>query len=84
MPTMDGFQILLNGEAIYSYNPNDKMLISISLGLPDCQIGKWETKIGTNVFSNNMIRGFDVGIAVTENSIAMGARIPLGLAKLIM
>ena len=84
VPTLDGFEILLNGEAIYSYNPTEKKLISITLRLPDCQISPAETRIGTNVFSMNIVAGFPVGIAVSEKGIALGAPIPPGLAKLIV
>jgi hypothetical protein len=82
LPTVDGYQILSNGEAIYNYNPNEKILISISLGLPNCEIGINETRVGNSIFSNNMIIGFDIGIAVGKKGISLGGPVPPGLAEL--
>jgi hypothetical protein len=81
-PRVDGIVILRNGEELYSYNSKDKLMSPITLKLPECQITPWSTRVGTNQFSGNFISGFGVGIAVTENGIAVGAPLPAGLAKL--
>lgn len=81
-PSFSGFKILKNGAVLYSYDPNDKRLESVSLGLPDCQITKWEIRIGNSKFSGNSISGYEVGLAVTPESIFVGAPMPPGLAKL--
>ena len=84
LPKIDGFVVSAGGIPLYSYNPTEKTLSSISLGLPECQISRWGTRIGSNQFSGNMISGFGVGIAVTPHGIAMGAPLPDGLAKLVV
>ena len=84
VPTTDGFKILSNGKPIYGYNPNEKTLTSIALGLPDCQVSPSQIRVGTNVFSSNMIVGSAVGIAVTADSIAVGAPLPPKLARLVI
>jgi hypothetical protein len=84
LPSVDGFQILSDGKALYNYNPEEKTLTSIDLGLPDCQIGRWQIRVGSNVFSGSTAIGFGVGIAVREDGVAMGAPLPPGLAKLVI
>lgn len=81
---IDGFTILKNGNAIYKYCPADKLLSSIALNLPDCTITHREIKIGSSIFSGNMVVGSAIGIIVTENGIGMGAPLPPNLAKLII
>lgn len=83
-PIIEGFEILENGNPIYSYNPQEKLLSSINLGLLDCKISQWEIRVGTNVFSGNTVSGFGIGIAVTKNGISMGTSLPPNLAKLII
>lgn len=80
--TEDGFKILENETELYSFNPETSTLIGHALSLPDLQIEKTEIRIGTNIFSGNMITGYGVGIAVTRNGIAVGAPVPERLAKL--
>lgn len=82
LPTGDGFKILSNRKELYTYNPRHKTLTSISLGLPECQIGKGETRVGTSILSGNFIAESGVGIAVTQNGMAIGAPLPTGLAEL--
>jgi hypothetical protein len=84
-PTIEGFTILSRaGDEVYTYSAHDKLLISISLGLPDCQIRSDAITVGTNRFSGNMIVGAAVGIAVTSTGIAMGAPLPPDLAALVL
>jgi hypothetical protein len=85
LPNDDGFKILSTGRPIYSYNPEEKTLISIDLELPDCQISRWQIRIGSNRFSGNTVIGSGVGIVAREDgSIAMGAPLPPGLAELVI
>ena len=84
VPVDDGFGILDNGKLIYEYNPEEKKLSSIELALPDCHISASQIRIGTNTFSNNIVSGFGVGIKVDEGSIAIGAPLPPGLARLVI
>jgi hypothetical protein len=83
-PSVEGFNILKDGVAVYSYNPNEKQLTSITLDLPECHITPTGTRVGNNEFSGNVISGFGVGIAVTKRGIAMGAPLPRNLAKLVL
>jgi hypothetical protein len=84
IPIDDGYAILSGDERLYIYNPKEKRITGIALRLPECQIRPSETRVGTNIFSGNMIAGYSVGIVVTENGIAMGAQLPPGLAKLVV
>lgn len=84
VPTADGFEIMGDSGALYSYSPNTKTVTAISLSLPPCQVGSTETRIGGNVFSGNVIAGYGVGIKVSSTDVAMGAPLPEGLAKLIV
>ena len=83
-PTIDGVTILENGKELYNYNPESKVLRSISLSLPECEIGPWQIRVGTNTFSGNMVSGYGVGIAVSEQGIGMGVPLPKNLAKLVV
>ncbi|MFN0074556.1 MAG: hypothetical protein ACKVVP_24000 [Chloroflexota bacterium] len=83
-PRIDGF-VVLNGENdLYSYNPTEKLLVSVSLNLPDCQITQLGTRVGSSVFSGNFISGTGVGIAVSDSGIAMGAPLPSKLATFVV
>ena len=65
---------LQDGRELYSYNPKEKLLSSITLDLPDVQISDEVTRIGTNSFSRNRISGYGVGIAVRSDGIASSVR----------
>ena len=83
LPTTSGFEIMLGGKPLSSYNPDERLLSSISLeGLPDCQILPDGVVVGTNRFMGNMVTGAGVGIAVDKDGIRMGAPLPPALAKL--
>jgi hypothetical protein len=84
LPTIDGYTILSDDKQLYTYNPKEKTLIGIDLGLPECQIKPWEIRVGSNVFSGSTIAGFGVGVAVQENGISIGSRLPPGLTKLVV
>jgi tricorn protease-like protein len=80
---LDGFTILSDdGAELYTYTPAEKRISDVSLGLPEVEIAADRIRIGTSTFSGNMVRGFGVGIAVTEDGMALGASLPEGLARL--
>ena len=76
-------EILENGIALYAFDPGTKTITGVTLRLPECQISAGGTRIGTNMFQNNVIRGSGVGIQVMpDGGIGMGGPLPPGLAKL--
>ena len=84
-PTFQGFTIVSRaGDEIYSYSPRERLLSSINLGLPDCQIRADAIMVGTHRFSYGRFAGTGVGIAVTPTSIAVGGPLPPNLAALIL
>src|SRR5713226_7917070 len=58
VPTFDGFNVLADGGPLYEYRPGEKTLISISLGLQDCQIGTYTIRVGTNTISGGILSGY--------------------------
>jgi hypothetical protein len=80
----DGFKIIINDNELYSYNPGKKTITALSLNLPECEINNSNIRVGTNMFSGNMVSGFGVGIIVDERGLGMGAPLPDGLAKLVV
>ena len=80
----NGFKIILNGNDIYSFDPNKKIITSISLNLPECELSASHTRIGSNIISGCSISGFGVGIVVDEQGMGIGAPLPEGLAELII
>jgi len=83
-PGFSGFKILKNGVPLYLYDPAEKRLESLSLGLPDCQVTPSAIRIGNNEFSGNSFVGFGVGLAVSTEGISVGAPLPPGLAHLTL
>jgi len=76
-------EILQDGNPLYAFDSGNKTIHGLTLRLPECQISNNATRIGTNLFQNNMISGFGVGIMVMEDGgIALGGPLPAGLAKL--
>lgn len=85
VPTFEGFTILSRSrDELYSYSRSTKKLTSISLDLPDCQVRRDAIRIGTNLFSGNMIAGYGVGISVTKTGMAIGGAMPQNLAELVV
>lgn len=78
----NGFKILSEGQALYTFNPDSGIITLVSLNPPECEVGEGGIRIGSNCFSYNTIIGSVVGIIVNESGIGMGARIPESLAKL--
>jgi hypothetical protein len=83
-PRVDGFVFLKDGVELYSYNPREKTISSITLGLPDVQIGVSGTRIGGSLFSGNVVTGFGVGVAASKGGTAIGAPLPPKLATLTL
>lgn len=81
---IDGFTIHKNGMGLYKYNPSDKLITGITLNLPECKITPSEIRVGSSIFSGNMVVGYGIGIFVTENGMGMGAPLPPNLAKLVV
>ena len=80
---IDGFTIIKNEVEIYKYNPVEKLLTSLALNIPDCQIASDGIRIGSSSFRHNKIQDSGIGIFVNERGMGMGAPIPQNLAKLI-
>ena len=80
----NGFKIILNGNDIYSFDPNKKIITSISLNLPECELNQSHTRIGSNIISGCSISGFGVGIVVDEQGMGIGAPLPEGLERLVI
>ncbi|GAG31109.1 unnamed protein product [marine sediment metagenome] len=80
----DGFKIIVDGQELYSYDPGRRIITGFSIKLPECEIQSTGIRIGTNMFSGNIIIGSGVGIVVDERGIGMGAPLPEGLAKLVV
>lgn len=82
LPGAAGFAIRVDNQDLYTYSADTKTLTPGSLSLPEVQVLPTETRVGSNIFSGNVVSGFGVGIAVSEHGIAMGAPLPEGLAEL--
>ena len=80
----DGFIVIANGQELYSFAPENRVITGISLNLPECEIRSNGIRIGNSVLSGNAVVGFGVGIAVNEQGFGMGAPLPAGLAKLVV
>lgn len=80
----DGFKIIVDEEELYTYDPSRKVVTGLVLKLPECEIQSSGIRVGTNMFSGNMVVGFGVGIVVDERGMGMGAPLPEGLAKLVV
>lgn len=83
-PRVDGIVILQAGVELYAYNPGEKTISSLSLGLPEVQISPTGTRIGTSWFSGNRVVGYGVGVYVRNEGIALGVPLPPKLAKLTL
>lgn len=76
-------EILQDGNPLYAFDSANKTIRGLTLRLPECQISENATRVGTNLFQNNMISGFGVGIMVMpDGGMAIGGPLPPGLAKL--
>ncbi len=78
----DGFVIYENEMQSYFYSPARRIFRDLTGRLPECELGKEFTRIGTNKISGGMVSGFGVGIGVSESGFFMGGPVPEGLASL--
>jgi hypothetical protein len=78
-----GFDVLVDGKPLYHYDPDQKILISIDLDLPDCQVGRQFVRVGANTFGSGEVTGFGVGIVVTTTATWLGAPLPRDLQGLV-
>lgn len=83
-PIEDGFKVILNGQELYSFNKERRVIKGLSQRLPECEIQGGGVRIGSNILSGNKVTGFGVGVAVYEQRIVMGADLPEGLARLVV
>lgn len=84
-PRRDGFVILQSrGVELYLYERSKHRLSSSVLNLPDCEVTRDSIKIGGSLFSGNVVAGFGVGLAVSEEGVVMGAPMPPNLAELVI
>ena len=74
-----GFDVLLDGKPLYHYDPDQKTLISIDLGLPDCQVGSRFVRVGANTFGSNGGTDSGIGIVVTTTATWIGGSLPQAL-----
>ena len=82
--TEDGFKVILNGQELYSFNKERRVIKGLSQRLPECEIQVGGVRIGSNILSGNNEIGFGVGVVVYEQRIVMGVNLPEGLARLIV
>jgi hypothetical protein len=74
---------IFDEEAIYIFDPERRSLQSVGLKLPECRIEPNRIWVGTNLFQNNRMSGFGVGIHVhADGGVSIGGPLPAGLAKL--
>jgi hypothetical protein len=81
-PDLGGIVILKDKIELYTYNPGEKTISSLSLGLPDVQISPSGTRVGNNWFSGNVFSGSGVGLSISRDGISLAAPLPSKLAKL--
>ncbi len=80
----DGFKVILNGQELYSFDKNRRIIKGLSRKLPECEIQSSGIRVGSNILYGNKGIGFGVGITVYEQRIVMGLPLPEGLAKLVV
>lgn len=83
-PDVEGFRIRERAVDLYRYAPDSRTLTGLALALPTVELSDAGTRIGTNFIGGGMVSGFGVGIAVSENGIAIGAPMPPNLAELVI
>ncbi len=79
----DGFKVIHNGQDLYSFNRERRVITGHSQKLPECEIRGSGIRIGSNVLSRNKAIEFGVGVEVYEQRIVMGNSLPRGLARLV-
>jgi len=80
----DGFKVINNGQELYSFDKERRVIKGLSQKLPECEIQSGGIRIGSNILSRKKTTGFGVGVAVYEQRIVMGNSLPEGLARLVV
>lgn len=80
----DGFKVINNGQELYSFDKERRVIKGLSQKLPECEIQSGGIRIGSNILSRKKATGFGVGVAVYEQRIVMGNSLPEGLARLVV
>jgi hypothetical protein len=78
----DGFVVYSGEQQSYFYSPDRKLLRDFQGVLPECELHRDYTRIGSNKISNSMISGSQVGIGVTKDGFFIGGPLPEGLHRL--
>jgi hypothetical protein len=81
--TEDGFKVIHNGQEIYSFDKERRIITGHSQKLPECEICSDGIRIGSSLLSRSKAIGFGVGVEVYEQRIVMGNNLPEGLARLV-
>lgn len=82
---VNGFTVLTeSGKELYTFSPEGRLLVSVSLGLPELQVETNRLRIGSSTFESNMVSGSQVGFVVDAHGISIGAPLPPGLAPLVL
>lgn len=82
-PTEDGFKVINNGQEIYSFDKERRIITGHSQKLPECEIYSDGIRIGSSLLSRSKDIDFSVGVEVYEQRIVMGNNLPEGLARLV-
>ena len=78
----DRYAIYRNDVQSYFYSPFRKLFKDLSGTLPESEISKEHTRIGTNKIGGEMISGFGVALGVSSDGFFIGGPIPPGLTEL--
>lgn len=78
----DGIVIYKEGDAVYFFSVARRLIRDVTGKLPECRFQENEILVGTNTFRGIDVRGFGVGIGVSENGMFIGGPIPASLAAL--
>jgi hypothetical protein len=79
----DGFKVIHNGQELYSFDKERRVITGHSQKLPECEIRGGGIRIGNSILSRGTAIGFGVGVEVYEQRIVMGNSLPEGLARLV-
>ena len=82
-PIEDGFMVIYNGQELYSFDKERRVITGHSQKLPECEIRGGGIRIGSSILSRSKAIGFGVGVEVYEQRIVMGNSLPEGLARLV-
>ena len=81
---LDSLTILCEGSGLYRYTIEQKLLSSLDLGLPDCQIGRNWIRVACNAFLGTTMSRLGTITAITKDGIVEGASLPPELSEFII